>query len=307
MNKILITGGAGFIGLNLKRALSKFGFEIFTVGRNEDEDFVFDLRDSKLKSKIKAILPEVVIHLASGTNIARADQDKEKEFNDTVEGTKSVIGMLLDLKPKPRKVIYLSSQAVYGLPKCLPVSESTKPFPNTVYGECKLKAENLIIQSNLDYLIFRVSSVYGPLQDYRKSGVISKFIDKMKNNRSPVVFNNKDVFLDLIYIDDLVSAMVKSAQDSNERKNEIYNLGSGKTTTIKQILNILYRYFPCAPEPKIMKSKIYPDKGQKGLYLDIKKIQSHFKWSPKYTIEEGLRLMLEKQDMDIPWHASTRV
>lgn len=307
MNKILITGGAGFIGLNLKRALSQFGFEIFTVGRSENEDFIFNLTDSKLKSKIKGILPDIVIHLASGTNIARADQDKDKEFKDTVEGTKGVIEILLDLKPKPRKFIYLSSQAVYGSPKSLPVSESIQPSPKTIYGECKLKAEHLIIQSNLDYLIFRVSSVYGPLQDYRKSGVISKFIEKMKNNQSPVVFNSKDVFLDLIYIDDLVSAMVKSAQDSHERKNGIYNLGSGKPTTIGQILNVLYKYFPCAPEPQIMKSKIYPDKGQKGLYLDIKKIQSHFRWSPKYTIEEGLRLMLEKQDIDIPWHASTRV
>lgn len=307
MNKILITGGAGFIGLNLKRALSQCGFEIFTVGRSKNEDFIFSLTDSKLKSKIKEILPDIVIHLASGTNITRADQDKDKEFKDTVEGTKSVIEILLDLKPKPRKFIYLSSQAVYGLPKSLPVSESIQPSPTTIYGECKLKAEHLIIQSNLDYLIFRASSVYGPLQDQRKSGVVSKFIDKMRSNQSPVVFNSKDVFLDLIYIDDLVSAMVKSVQDSHERKNGIYNLGSGKPTTIRQILNILYKYFPHAPEPQIMKSKIYPDKGQKGLYLDIKKIQSHFKWSPKYPIEEGLKLMLEKQDIDILWHASTRV
>jgi len=132
VSKILITGGAGFIGLNLKRALPQLNFEIFTIGRNKNEDFIFDLKDSKLKDKIKEILPDIVIHLASGTNIAKADQNKEKEFKDTVQGTKNVMEILLDLKPKPRKVIYLSSQAVYGLPKSLPVSESTQPSPNTI-------------------------------------------------------------------------------------------------------------------------------------------------------------------------------
>lgn len=293
--KVLITGGSGFIGSSVKKCLSSLGFEILTIGRSKKEDFQFDLvkglsRDKLLEKTIKDFSPDIVCHFASGSNIVNANRNKEEEFNYTVLSTKYLIKVLEGFKLD--KFIYLSSQAVYGLPKTLPVSELHPTNPATIYGENKLKVENIITQSKLNYLIFRISSVYGALQNPERSGAIANFISKIKNNQSPVVFNSFDLYSDFIYIDDVTSAIVNAIQDGSHRP-EIYNLGSGTATTLKEILNILYRYFPNAPKPKLMINALYPNKEQKGLYLDISKIQRELKWNTKYNIEEGLDLILK--------------
>lgn len=289
--KVLITGGTGFIGSSVKNALSRSDYEMLTIGRSEKEDFKIDLTNSELQNVVEKFSPDIVCHFASGSNIQRANENKEKEFNDTVVATKNLLGCL---KQKPVKIIYLSSQSVYGLPECLPVSESHPKKPVTVYGENKLKTEEIIIQSGLNHLIFRVSSVFGDAQDYSKSGVIAKFINKIKNNESPLVFNTFDLFTDLIYIKDLTNALVM-AINNQDLKNKIYNLGSGKPTTLKQILEILYKYFPDAPKPELIKNLLYTDKVEKCLYLDIKKIQAELQWSLKYSLEDGLKEMLQHE------------
>ena len=287
--KVLITGGAGFIGSSVKSSLIKSDYEILTVGRSAKEDFKIDLQDEKLKKIINDFLPDVDCHFASGSNIQRASENKEKEFKDTVTSTLNLINCL---KEKPVKIIYLSSQSVYGLPEYLPVTESHPTKPITVYGKNKLKAEELIIQSKLDYVIFRVSSVFGSEQDYSKSGVIANFINKIKNNQSPRVFNTFNLFCDLMYVNDVTSAIVKAIDKENITK-EIFNLGLGKATTLKELLDILYKYFPNAPKPELVKNSLYMDKVEKCLYLDIKKIQTRLQWSLKYSVEDGLKEILQ--------------
>ena len=287
--RILITGGSGFIGSHLRKHLDDF--EIVTIGRNRGEDYKINLSDSKLEDIIKNCSPEIVCHFASGSNILRAEEDKEKEYKDTVLTTKSLIKALEKLKNIT--VVYLSSQAVYGFPENLPVAESHATKPISVYGQNKLEAEKIIIQSNLNYLIFRISSIYGPEQDYKKSGVIAKFINWMKNNESPVVFNSFDLFSDFLYINDVVDALAASIQKN--LKNEIFNLGYGKAVTLKEILDALYKFFPSAPKPKLETNLLYSNKEHKGLYLNIDKIKSKINWNPKYSIQDGLREMLGKQ------------
>lgn len=296
--RILITGGSGFIGSSLKNYLQNSDYEILTIGRSDKEDYKVDLTVGthghvSLKTTIDNFLPDIVCHFASGSNIARAEQNKEKEFNDVVLGTQELIKVLKNLKLKP-KIIYLSSQAVYGLPEYLPVSENHPKKPITVYGENKLKAENIIADSSLDYFIFRVSSAYGYLQDPAKSGVIAKFINKLKNNESPIVFNSIDLYSDFIYVDDIISALVQAIQSDAFTEKGIYNLGAGKPTTIKELLDVLYKHFPKAPEPKFEINELYPSEKQKGLYLDISKTQKDLKWSPKHSIENGLKLIISR-------------
>ena len=287
--RILITGGSGFIGSNLKKCLNDS--EIITIGRSKNENYKIDLSDPELEDIVKAFSPDIVCHFASGSNILRAEEDKEKEYKDTVLSTQYLIKALNKLKNVT--VIYLSSQAVYGFLESLPVSETHATKPISTYGKNKLEAEKIIIQSNLNYLIFRVSSIYGYEQDYKKSGVIAKFINWMKNNESPVVFNSFDLFSDFLYIDDVINAINISIQKNI--KNEIFNLGSGKATTLKEVLDILYKYFPLAPKPKLEINLLYPNKEYKGLYLDTGKIKSGLNWNCKYNIEDGLKEMLQKR------------
>ncbi|OGI18894.1 MAG: hypothetical protein A3B68_06630 [Candidatus Melainabacteria bacterium RIFCSPHIGHO2_02_FULL_34_12] len=295
--KALITGGAGFIGSHVKDELKKLNFEILSVGRNKKEDVQADFKAPEFKNIILDFMPDVVCHFGSGSNIARAEENKEKEFEDTVLSTQVLIKYLLELKKKPEKIIYLSTQAVYGCSDILSVGESHEVKPVTAYGENKLKAENIIINSNLNYIIFRISSVYGATQDYLKSGVIAKFVNRMKNNQSPIVFNSIDNFSDFIYIDDVVNGIMKGITSGDEVKNEIFNLASGKPTTLREVLDILYGYFPSVLQPELQINTLYPGKNSKGIYLDIKKIKSKLQWDCKYNIEDGLASMLKTMSL----------
>lgn len=294
--RILITGSSGFIGSFLKEDLKNLGFEIVTIGRSNNEDFSIDLKDPKLESIILDFSPDIVCHLASGSGVAMAHENKEKEFKDTVSATNSLIKSLGKLKQKPI-VIYLSSQTVYGEPEYLPIKESHSTKPKTVYGENKLKAEEIIIQSKLPYVIFRISSVFGPNQDYKKSGVIAKFINRLQNKQPPIVFNSFDSFCDFIYVKDVASAIKKTIQEigNKEITNQVFNLGSGKPTSLNEVLDILYRYFPKGPMSKLQTNPLYLSNNYKGLYLDIKRIQTRLEWTWKYTVEDGLKEMLQHE------------
>ena len=108
MKKILITGGSGFIGSSVKNALLSLGFELITVGRSEKEDHKLNLNNTNELSKIiNNFTPDIICHFASGSNIARASENKEKEFSDTVVGTESIVKVLLDQKTKPEKLVYV--------------------------------------------------------------------------------------------------------------------------------------------------------------------------------------------------------
>ena len=293
--KVLITGGAGFIGKFVKRKLKECGFSVLSIGRKVEEDVSINLSDPKLSQVISDFSPSIVCHFASGSNIARAEENKEKEFKDTVASALALISALS--KIKDLKFLYLSSQAVYGFPEKLPVNEKSPPSPVTEYGKNKLEVEKIISASNLNYLIFRVSSVYGPTQDYNKSGAIVKFINKLKNNQPPIVFNSLETFSDYIYIDDIVSAIILfiTCWDKLNINREIFNLGSGIPVTLKELFEILYKFFSKAPKPSTVKNKFYPDELQKGLYLDISKMESRSKWKPEYSINSGLQALMDKE------------
>ena len=292
--KVLITGGAGFIGSIIKDKLKQTGHEVLSIGRNSKEDYKIDLLDPALKETISKFSPQVVCHFASGTNIARAEQNKDQEFKDTVVATQGLIEAVGELESKVEKFIYLSSQAVYGIPKELPIAETHDLDPYTFYGKNKLITERIIAESKINHVIFRVSSVYGFGQDYSKSGVIAKFIKCLQSNRAPIVYNSLDSFSDFIHVEDVVSAII-AVLERSDISNEAFNLGSNKATTLKEVLDVLYKYFKDSPSPIIQANNLYLNNNHKGIYLSTKKIQEKLNWMCKYDIQTGLSLMLEGQ------------
>ena len=293
--KVLITGGAGFIGKFVKQKLKECGFNVLSIGRKKEEDVCIELNDPKLSQLISEFSPSIVCHFASGSNIARAEENKEKEFKNTVTSAGILVSALN--KMKNINFLYLSSQAVYGFAEKLPVSEKCLPFPVTEYGKNKFEVEKIVSASELNYLIFRVSSVYGPTQDSNKSGAIAKFINKLRSNQSPTVFNSFETFSDYIYVNDIVSAIILfiTEWDSLNIRREVFNLGSGVPVTLKELFEILYKFFPKAPKPTIVENKFYPDERQKGLYLDINKIELRSNWKPVYSINSGLQTLMSEE------------
>lgn len=302
--KILITGSKGFIGLAFLRLLDKSKYEILAIGKNKEEDLNLkldssSLENSFLKEKVAEFFPDVVFHFASGSSIMTANKNKDEEYEYACLGTGSFVKMLTSLKVKPL-IVYLSSQAVYGTPKYLPVDEIHDTLPTTIYGKNKLESERILLKSGLKYLIFRVSSVYGPSQDPNKSGVVTKFISRILNNQSPVVFNDFELFGDFIYVDDVAEVLVKTLTGGFALTNQIYNLGLGKPVTLRNILNILFKYFPDAPKPMLEVNNLYPAKKEESIYLNTMKLQKHLKWEARFNLEEGLRLTIEKTLVKVP-------
>ena len=291
---ILITGGAGFIGSRIKEKLLKKGYTVLSIGRNKKEDKIVDLLDCKsLSEAIKGFKPDIICHFASGSNISIAEANKEKEFKNVVLATNNLIECLKSVHGNKMKFIYLSSQAVYGVPRYLPVDETHQLIPLTFYGEVKIAVEDLIKVCGIDYIILRVSSAYGEGQDYQKSGAIAKFLNKMKQGKAPVIFNSQVVVCDFIYVDDVISAVMK-AIENHDIKNEIFNVGSSKPIKLVEVLDILYKYFPYAPKPLTEQNALYPLSANTGLYLDIKKIKNKLGWECEYNIEKGLQQLLGK-------------
>lgn len=292
MKKVLVTGGRGFIGKRLLEVLScDESIQVLTVGRNQSEDVSIDLSDSKLLEVLKDFKPNIVCHFASGSNIKRAEENKEKEYQSVVLNTKKILDALKELKAE--KFIYLSSQAVYGDPSSLPADEDCKLNPDSYYGKCKKEAEELIKESGINYSILRISSIYGPGQDFSKSGVVAKFINKLSNNEQPVIFNSFESFIDLIYIEDVVSAILKLIRSENCKKST-YNLASGKKHTLKDILYELYNYYPNAPKPRLEINDVYKNNKFNGLYLNTNKINNELNWSCKYNLKEGIKELFSK-------------
>ncbi|HDN83612.1 MAG TPA: SDR family oxidoreductase [Candidatus Altiarchaeales archaeon] len=300
--KVLVTGGAGFIGNNLVKALIKEGIEAividnFSSGRMENlkrwkekiKIYKVDIRDrSKLEEIFRKEKPEVVYHLAAQVNVVKSVEDPVDDASINVLGTIN----LLDLAAKTgvEKFIYASSGgAVYGEPKYLPVDEHHSIEPISPYGLSKFVGEEYIRLYHklydLPYMILRYSNVYGPGQSGEmESGVIAIFISRMLKKERPIIFGDGFQTRDFIFIDDVTKANILSMEKNI--KAGIFNIGSGKETSVIEIFELLRDILRLEIEP------IYsnPREGEvRRIYLNIEKAKNILGWKPKVSLDEGLK------------------
>ena len=243
MVKLLITGGAGFVGSNLAKLACEHGHEVtvydnFSLGRT---DYIDSLKLTVIRGDIRKISeklpqdykPDFVYHLAASGNVVQSISDPINNFNINVVGTLSVLEYCRKVSPK--RLLFSSTGGALMGDAAPPVNENSVPKPISPYGASKLACEGYINAYNkcyaLDYTIFRFGNVLGT-NCLHKTGVVNKFYENLKKGKEIEIFGN--VSRDFIYVQDLVRVML-SALDTSQATNETFHLASGVETNIRDL------------------------------------------------------------------------
>lgn len=250
--KILVTGGAGFIGRHLVNFLIKKGNDVtiydnFSNSEKKQTEIEVDKRAKIIEGdicKLKHLTDttknfEIVIHLAAKISVSESIKNPSETFQTNIIGTKNVI--FACKKNKIKKLIVASSAAVYGEGnKGRKLNEESRKNPISPYGESKLKMEkeleNYILKNNLQVIILRFFNIYGSGQSPEYAGVITKFLMKIKNNESLNIFGDGMQTRDFVSIQDVVNS-INNAIEYNQ--SGIFNIGSGKKITIRELAELM--------------------------------------------------------------------
>lgn len=225
---IIVLGSSGFIGKSLISKLKKN--KIKFIGYNSTTCNLLNLE--KTKREFEKISESYYLVICS--NIKRTTQDSKSSYNKNILIVKNILRSID--KKKLKKLIFLSSVDVYGSKDDLRINERTKTNPTSLYAKAKLKSENLITLfcKNIPYSILRLPGVYGPLDEHKS--IIGLFLKKSLNDKKITIFNQGLDKRDYIYIDNLVTVIIKLYSNNF---NGILNIVSGKSTSILQIAKMI--------------------------------------------------------------------
>ena len=251
--RALITGGAGFIGSHIVDALIKEGIEPvvlddLSMGKKENiprgVKFIKAsiLDDKKLHSALEGV--DVVFHEAARVSIRASVSQFLSDAQVNIMGTLNLIDQLK--RSKVKKLIYASSMAVYGEARSLQIAEDHTLNPTSPYGISKLAAEKYCLELvgalGIDVVALRYFNTFGIRQTHTPYvGVITIFINRLLENRPPVIFGNGKQIRDFISVKDVARANILSMKRTC--KKEVFNVGTGIGTSVNQIADLLLKYF----------------------------------------------------------------
>ncbi|MFT9597493.1 NAD-dependent epimerase/dehydratase family protein [Mesobacillus sp.] len=294
--KVLVTGGAGFIGSTIAEELLKASHEVFIVdnlstGKREyvpsrTAFFPVDLLDSAdLSVVFKLVRPDVVIHQAAQVSVPKSLVDPRTDADINITGTLSLLKFCEQYKTG--KIIFASSAAVYGNPQYLGVDEKHPLQPESFYGLSKLTAEHYIrlfsTLYGIDYSILRYANVFGPKQDPRgEGGVISIFMDRLKQRKPLSIYGDGEQTRDFIYVKDLAAANLAALTAGSKAT---FNIG----TNTKTSLNSLVRHLEKVSNTRLVVSYEASRPGDiLHSQLDNTQAKQELNWTPQYTLEQSL-------------------
>lgn len=309
-SRILVTGGAGFIGSNLVDRLLDKGFEVYVIdnldtGRLENiahhqdkKEFHFikgDIRDHQLVKQVMSDV-DVVFHEAALASVALSMQDPLLANDINVSGTLSLLKHSSDLGVK--RFIYASSAAVYGDSGPRKKREDMTPNPTSPYGASKLAAENYVrlfkTVYGLETVSLRYFNVYGPRQpsDLQSpySAAITIFMNRLQRNMPPIIYGDGEQTRDFIYIDDVVEANML-ALNAKHVAGEVFNVATGTSTSINHAANTLKKIMS-----KEHLENVYADARPGDIRhstAEIDKAKRVLGFHPRTSLEEGLAKLVD--------------
>ena len=302
--KYLITGGAGFIGSHIARALLEQGADVrvldnFSSGKRENlkglnvEILEGDLRDASTVTRaVRGV--EVIFHEAAFVSVPESMEKPQECLDVNVTGT----SMLFEAARKAGvgRVVIASSAAVYGDSDAMPLVENTPLMQLSPYAVSKrideMYAELFTNQFGLEVAALRYFNVYGPRQrpDSMYAAAVPIFIRRMLDNKPITVYGDGGQTRDLINVRDVVQANLLASQHP-AAPGQIFNVCTGVETRILDLLDILYKLFPNAPK------HIHAETRAGDIYRSIgtpKKIKDTLGFDPKVTLAEGLKEAVEE-------------
>jgi dTDP-glucose 4,6-dehydratase len=302
-SRILVTGGAGFIGSHLVDRLIDAEADVTVLdnldtGRMENiaqhkqnRNFHFIKGDIRDFDVVKRLVKDVdaVLNLAAIASVQRSVEDPLLVNDVNVKGTLNLLKASVDSEVK--RFVQASSAAVYGDVQKLPVREDYLPMPLSPYAVSKLAADNYTVVFNqiygLETVCLRFFNVYGPRQANNPySGAITIFTNELLGNRVPRIFGDGEQTRDFVYVGDVVSA-VMLALSEKEAIGEVFNVASGKATTINKIVQILQKLTGKEDLQPVYEA---PREGDiRYSYADVGKARRLLGYESVFSLEEGLK------------------
>jgi UDP-glucose 4-epimerase len=300
--KVLVTGGAGFIGSHLVDRLVREGFEVVVLDdlstgsldnvktHVENPKFQFIRGDVRVRGLVRRALRDVncVFHLAAIANVDLSIRRPDLVNDINVTGTLNLLEE--SRRADVEKFIFTSSCAVYGEPVKLPVDEEHPTRPLSPYGVSKLAAEHYCAVYHrvhgLNVVVLRLFNVYGPRQERSPyGGVISRFIERLRRGLAPIIFGDGRQTRDFVYVGDVVEALMLSMR-SKDCVGMTINIGSGVEVSIRDLADKITRIFELRKRP-IFSGPRPGDVNR--MCADIRKAREVLKFEPKTPLEEGLK------------------
>lgn len=294
--KVLVTGGAGFIGSHIVDLLLERGNDVIVVDnlstgqethlRPEVSFYRADITDGRLADIIAKTRPDVVIHQAAQIHVTTSVQDPLHDAKINIIGTLNLLEACRHAGV--RKVIYASSAAVYGNPQYLPIDEGHPVMPLSGYGISKHTPEHYLQVyaqlHGLTYTVLRYANVYGIRQDPRgEGGVISIFMEKLLKGEPITVFGDGEQTRDYIYVEDVARANVAALTEGD---GQILNIGTGQKTSINELIALFEEV-----SGKKMEINHAPERPGdiKHSYFDNRRAVQLLNWQPETDLSTGLR------------------
>jgi UDP-glucose 4-epimerase len=297
--RVLVTGGAGFVGSNLVRRLMTLGAKVTVL-----DDLFTGQRDNLPAEGLRFVEGSVcdpatverlvaeadlVIH-AAARNIVVSTRDPRQDFETNIGGTLNVL--LAARAAGTGRVVYTSSTSVYGNPRYLPINEDDHLSLLTPYAVSKLSGENYCMAFYESYDLrttaVRYSNIFGPGQDPANPycGVVAKFCESLFAGRAPVIHGDGNQTRDFTYIDDAVEATLMAAV-SDRAIGEVFNVGTGVETTVNALAATLMTLTGVNAVPTHSDRRDVDNIRRR--VVNIEKTRRALRWVPEVTLEEGLR------------------
>ena len=301
MKKIIVTGGAGFIGSHIVDSLVDGINKVFVIDDlssgskeniNQKAEFIkCDISTGEVQSIIKQIQPDIIVHLAAQMSVSESMKDPVKDVNINITGLINILSACPQDK-MPYIVFSSTGGALYGEQDEFPAPETHPIRPTSVYGLSKFASEKYLELwqrvYGLKFGVVRFANVYGPRQNpHGEAGVVAIFSKLLLENKTPKIFGTGEFTRDYVYVADVVEAVNKLI---SREQSGVYNIGTGIETSVNKIYKKLLEVSGLDIEP------IYaPQRAgdQTRSAISSEKAKKELGWYAKVEITQGLKETFE--------------
>ena len=298
--RFAVTGGAGFIGSYITKLLLEKNHDVLVLdnmhtGKKENlhnsdklEFCQVDVRDySLLENHLQNI--DGIFHEAGLTLVPESFEKPEEYYDVNVNGTENIFKIA---KKIGVKVVYASSSSVYGKTEKIPIREDDPKNPINPYGKTKVEKDNLAekySKEECSIIGLRYFNVFGKGQTGTYAGVITKFLECLKNKTAPIIYGDGKQVRDFVSVEDVASANLQAML--SDTKNGFFNIGTGVPTTILELAELMIRISNYDIKPIFEE----PRKGDVKLsQADLLNTQKYLNWHSEIKLEEGLKKIMDE-------------
>ncbi len=295
----IVTGGAGFIGSHLTKYLVKNNHSVTVIdnlkkGKLENlidvkQNIEFVKLDVLDYDKLKKIINGVdgIFHEAALTSLPESFEKPKEYYKVNVVGIENIFKLA---EKNKIKVVYATSSSVYGDVKRIPISEDFKKNASTPYAKTKIEGERIAmkyIKRGVSIIGLRYFNVYGEGQTGTYAGVITKFLQRIKQKKPPIVYGDGSQVRDFIYVEDVTKINLKAMK--SKTNSGFFNVGSGSTTSILELANLVIKASGLSLKPKFAK----PRPGDAKLsQANIQLVKKTFNWKPEKSLDDWLEKII---------------